>query len=102
MSVVDRLAAMRQCRRRRPSLVSSPTGGIVNVKRSPLEQAIAEKTDRRVRYERSMREQGFRKTSLWIKEDCIDDVRTAVRILNDCNGDHRKALQALIAEWTRK
>ena len=71
-------------------------------RRSPIEQAIAEKKDRRARYEASMRRQGFRKTSMWVKSDCVEDIRTVVRIHNDCNGDHRRALQALIAEWTRK
>lgn len=68
--------------------------------KSPIEQHIAEQTDRRARYERAQREAGFRRTTLWVKEDCIDDVRTVIRILNATNGNHRAAIKALLDEWS--
>lgn len=67
--------------------------------RSPLEQAIAEKKDRRARYERSMREQGFKKCTLWIKAEAVEPVRFLVRCVNDANGAKLADLHALTETW---
>jgi hypothetical protein len=65
-------------------------------KRSPLEQAIAEKKDRRVRYERSMRDRGFLKTNLWIISHAVDDVKAAIRTLNEGNTEFAGKLRDLL------
>ena len=51
-------------------------------KRTPLEQAIAEKKDRRVRYDARMREKGYKRTSFWIPEDRIAEVKEFIEGLN--------------------
>lgn len=70
-------------------------------KRSPLEQAIAERTDRRVRYDASMREQGFTRTTIWVREDCLAGVRELVRVLNDAEGDRVALVRDLIVQLGR-
>lgn len=52
-------------------------------RRSPIEQAIAEKKDRRARYVRLMREQGYHQTTIWVRRDKLEAAKTAVHILND-------------------
>jgi hypothetical protein len=61
----------------------------------PLERAIAEKTDRRAKYEKAQRDAGFCKTSMWVPCDCLDDIRLLVKILGATNGDGRAALKEL-------
>lgn len=51
-------------------------------KRTPLEQAIAEKKDRRVRYEQRKKRQGFHKTNVWVKVEKLDEFRAFVEKLN--------------------
>lgn len=71
-------------------------------RRTPEEQAIAEQTDRRPRYERRMREQGFHKTSFWVRADCVEEVKALVKILNASGGLYRKDLVKLLDDWTRR
>ncbi|MDE8651897.1 hypothetical protein [Novosphingobium album (ex Liu et al. 2023)] len=52
-------------------------------KRTPLEQAIAEKTDRNARYEVRMRQKGFKRTTIWVREDRLDEVKAFVHRLNE-------------------
>ena len=83
-----------QCLFRRACLQSVLTeGGMVDSnhggrqsgdirKRTPLEQAIAVKTDRRARYEASMREKGYKRTTIWVREDGLPEVHAFVRRIN--------------------
>lgn len=62
----------------------------------PLEQAIAEKTDRRAKYEKSMRDAGFCKTSLWVPCADLECLRLVNKMLGATNGNFRKALNDLL------
>lgn len=64
--------------------------------RSPLEEAIAARKDRRVRYEMKMKAEGFQKVTLWVPGDCVDPIRELVRLLGATNGWYRGALKHLI------
>jgi hypothetical protein len=72
------------------------TGGSLR-KRTPLEQAAFEAT-RRGRYEKLMREQGFRKVSIWLPVDCEADVRQLVKLLGSTNGALRASLRKLVSD----
>lgn len=56
-------------------------------KRTPLEQAIAEKTDRRIRYESSMKDKGLKKTTMWSREDTLSAIQTLNRLMAGEKGD---------------
>lgn len=62
-------------------------------RRSPLEQAIAEKTDRRARHEAKLRRQGMKKTSVWVREGSAAELLLLVKAVNQ--SDDEKALSAL-------
>lgn len=51
-------------------------------KRLPLEQAIAEQSDRRVRWEAKRKEQGFVRTSFIVHQDALEQVKAFVREAN--------------------
>lgn len=63
----------------------APGGDMGN--RTPLEQHIFETKDKRGRYERSMREKGLVKTSVWIREDRKAELRKLVSELNNRSED---------------
>lgn len=52
-------------------------------KRTPLEQAIAERTDKRARYLAKKRREGFTQTTLLVRTECLEQVKAYVRQLND-------------------
>lgn len=52
-------------------------------KRTPLEQAIAEQTDRRARHEAKKLREGYTKTSFWVRTDRLDEVKSFVRSINE-------------------
>lgn len=52
-------------------------------KRTPLEQAIAEQTDKRARYDARLRQQGFKRTTIWVREDRLDQLKELVKSLNE-------------------
>lgn len=58
------------------------SGGKIR-KRTPLEQAIAEKTDRRARYAAKRRSEGFKHTNFWVREDCLPEVRAFIQMVNE-------------------
>lgn len=61
------------------------------VKKTPIEQAIAAQTDRRLRYDQKMREAGNRKVTLWVPEPLAEPLREAMKaITNGDGGDIRK------------
>lgn len=93
---LDDLPRRGHRRQRHVNGVSMATGGIMPQSRSPLEEAIAAKKDRRVRYESKMKREGFKKITLWVPVDCLDLVRELVRLLGATNGWYRKALRTLI------
>lgn len=64
---------------------------------TPIERAIRETSDRRYKYEKSMRDAGFQKTSMWVPVDALPDVRLLVKLLGSTNGNYRAALKALCA-----
>lgn len=66
-------------------------------KRTPIEQAIAESSDRRAKYEAKMRADGFAKTSLWVPIDCLSDIRLLCKLLGATNGQYRRGLSLLVA-----
>ena len=99
---LDSPAFLLHRRRRRLKVASMATGDHLNVKRSPLEQAIAEKTDRRARYEAAQRKAGMVKTSMWVFGECLDDVKALVRILNNDTGPARANLRSWLAWGTRQ
>ena len=51
-------------------------------KRTPLEQAIAEKTNRRVRYEAKLRKEGFKKTTVYVRAERWDEVKAFIDKVN--------------------
>ena len=51
-------------------------------KRTPLEQAIAEEKDPRVRWDKKMREKGFRRTTIMVHESKLAQVKAYVAQLN--------------------
>jgi hypothetical protein len=53
------------------------------VKKTPLEMAIAEKSDRRLRYDKRMREGGNTRLTLWSPDAAASDVRELGRLLMD-------------------
>lgn len=52
-------------------------------KRTPLEQAIAEQTDPRLRWDAKKREQGFTRTSFMVRGQAVPELKALVRALND-------------------
>lgn len=58
------------------------SGGNIK-KRTPLEQAIAEKTDRRARYDAKMSREGFKKTTFWVRSDRVEEVKAFIHKMNE-------------------
>ncbi len=52
-------------------------------KRTPLEQAIAEKTDRRRRYDAKMERQGFKRTTIYVRADRLEEVKAFIQRVNE-------------------
>jgi hypothetical protein len=52
-------------------------------KRTPLEQAIAEQTDRRARYEAKRQRDGFKRTTVYVREDQLEVVKAFIRKANE-------------------
>ncbi len=61
---------------------SIKTAGPMPQKRTPLEEAIAQQTDKRARYDARQREKGFVKTSLWVRKEYLLDLKVYVALLN--------------------
>lgn len=51
-------------------------------KRTASEQAKAVQRDRRARYEAKMRAEGFKKTSVWVREDRLPEVKAFIEKVN--------------------
>lgn len=51
-------------------------------KRTPAEQARALKSDRRARYDAKMRAEGFKRTTVWVREDRLDEVKAFIERVN--------------------
>lgn len=60
------------------------SGGNIK-KRTPLEQAIAEKTDRRAKYEAKRKRDGLIKTTVWVRSDRVEEVKAFIRSVNEAN-----------------
>jgi hypothetical protein len=80
-------------RRRRGSIVIVP-------KRTPIEQAIAEQTDRRVIYERKMREGGNRRVTMWVPSSVWPELQELCSCL--VHSDDPAQFAAAIRELTTK
>lgn len=63
------------------------------MRKTPLEQAIANQTDRRLRYDERLREKGFKKTSLWVHPAILDDLRIIARASVASDGDTVRQLR---------
>lgn len=74
---------------------SVPCSGDDVRKRSPLEQAIAEKKDRRVRYNKRLAEKGLKVSTLPLREEYWPIVRALAADLNGCEGDFSKVVSNL-------
>lgn len=74
------------------------------VRKTPLELAIAEQSDRRLRYDKRMRESGRTRMTLWSPDDSAADVRELARLLVEGVGadDLRGLLVTLRAEVKAK
>ena len=83
----------RRAHRRRAKATESENG---IRRRSPLEQAIAESADRRVRYESKMREEGFKRTTIWVRADYLGALQTLVKVINGTDGKNQVVLQQLV------
>lgn len=59
------------------------------MKKTPLELAIAEQSDRRLRYDKRMRENGNTRITLWSPDGSAADVRELARLLTDGVGADR-------------
>lgn len=51
-------------------------------KLSPLEQAIAERSDRRRRYDARMRDAGFKKTTVYVRAERLAEVKAFIEQVN--------------------
>lgn len=51
-------------------------------KRTPLEQAIAEQTDRRARYQAKKAREGFKQTTLLVRVEALEEVKAFVKSVN--------------------
>jgi len=51
-------------------------------KRTPLEQAIAEQTNPRARFDAKMEQRGFKRTTIWVHRDGLDKVKAFIREVN--------------------
>lgn len=51
--------------------------------KTPLEQAIAEQTDRRARYDAKMRKAGFVRLSIWCPASAVDEVKALIKARSD-------------------
>lgn len=101
--MIDSVSAQKHSRRRsrkRGSLSAASEDSVQ--KRSPLEQAIAEKTDRRVRYEAEKRRMGFKKTTIWVREEVLPDVQSLVKAINETEGDVRGIIREAQERVARK
>lgn len=52
-------------------------------RRTPLEQVIAEKTNRLAAWEAKKRREGFKRLNVWVKEEKADEVKAFVQKLNN-------------------
>lgn len=52
-------------------------------KLTPLEQAIAEKTDRRRRFDAEKARQGFKRTTIFVRADKLEEVKAFIRQVNN-------------------
>lgn len=52
-------------------------------KRTPLEQAIAEQTDARLKWDAKMASKGFKRTSMMVHVDRLDEVKAFIKRVNE-------------------
>lgn len=79
-------------RKRRASTARTLSGEGIN-KRTPLEQAIAEKTDRNARYEAKKRKQGLKRSTFWCREDLCLGVLGIAQALSKPDNDADRAFE---------
>lgn len=48
-------------------------------RRTPLEVAIAQQTDRQAQYEKRKRQAGFTKTCVWVPDDRVEELKAIAR-----------------------
>lgn len=51
-------------------------------KRTPLEQAIAEQTDRRARHDAKKVSMGLKRTTFWVRPEALDRIREFINSVN--------------------
>lgn len=51
-------------------------------KRTPLEKAIAEQTDRRRKHDAKMERQGLKRTTFWVRPEALAEIRAFISQVN--------------------
>ncbi len=96
-SITERLHRLH----RRANGASMQTGDDIQ-RRSPLEQAIAERKDRRVRWDRRKIEEGLARGTIWTVRESLDDVKAIAKLTIDGGADFQNELRELRERWTEK
>lgn len=52
-------------------------------KLTPLERVIAEKTDRRRAFDARKEREGFKRVTVWVREDRVEEVKRFAQSVND-------------------
>jgi hypothetical protein len=52
-------------------------------KLTPLERAISEQTDPRRKYDAKKERQGFKRTTIWVRADRLDEVKAFIQRVNE-------------------
>lgn len=65
-------------------------------KRTPLEQAIAEKSDKGARYTARREAEGFKRVNVWLPGAVADQFRTLASIARDLDADQLRGLAAAL------
>jgi len=60
--------------------------------KTPLERAIDATKDRRAKYDKAMRDQGYVRMSLWVHGDLVETIRELVNLARDEGVTDREGL----------
>jgi len=60
----------------------SESGTIIR-KATPLERAIAEQKDRRRKHDAKKERDGFKRTTVWVREDRLSEVKEFIQRVNE-------------------
>lgn len=76
--------------------VGADIRGDLMPRRTPIERAIAQRGDRRLKYDQAQRDAGLVRASVWIPADARGDFLLLAKILCATNGKYRERLSRFV------